>query len=127
MDHNCKLVRCVAMAASIISGQTAVAMEMAALMVAMHFKRDCAAVEVVSDCNTVVLGFRRLHELADSYKCMHAGVWRIIRDMISDKFLGVNVTKVKAHRTKANVAEADLSLKMYFFSYFSVRRELDVS
>ena len=37
MDHNCRLVRCVAMAASIISGQTAVAMEMAAPMVALHF------------------------------------------------------------------------------------------
>ena len=109
MDFDGKLVKSVAMAAGIISGQTAVCMEMAALLVALHFTRDFACVEIVSDCNTVVLGHKKIPELADSYKCIHAGVWRLVRDISAEKMLEVTVTKVKAHRNQADVAEADLN------------------
>ena len=67
MDLNGKLIRSVAMAAGIISGQTAVCVEMAAMLVALHFVRYFMDVEIVSDCNTGVLGHKKIHELADNY------------------------------------------------------------
>ena len=96
------------MAAGIITGQTAVCVEMAAMLVALHFVRHFMDVETVSDCNTVVLGHQKILELADNYKCVHAGVWRLIRDVSLEKCLDVTVSKVKAHRNLASVAEADM-------------------
>ena len=108
MDTNGKLVRSIAVGMGTAVGQTAVVIEMAALLVALYLARDCSVVEIVSGCDTVVLGHKTIDQLADSYNHIHAGIWRKVGGISLDKNLQVVVTKVKAHRKKEDVGEQDM-------------------
>ena len=100
MDTNGKLVRSIAVGMGTAVGQTAVVIEMAALLVALYLARDCSVIEIVSDCDTVVLGHKKIDQLADSYNNIHAGIWRKVGGISLDKNLQVVVTEVKAHRRR---------------------------
>ncbi len=84
--------------------QAAVNMEIGGLLAGVERLPPSGGVRFGIDCQMVVSGFGKRLLIADDDRSFHSGTWRLINDAMSlAPAVGVEIFKIKAHRSREQV------------------------